>query len=686
MSTEANQQAVATGVVTAWEPELAAQARQFAAAHGRRFVERPAGATVDEFVEEVRSAVSLTVFVSAGRMIHAFLHAIIQASVRRRLSVGLVPCTPDSQVPLAPPPHDPLPRRSPLFSYFHAGDDVPGEADTYGRPGWEAFLAASEAGAEAMILHTHSNGADAPFGGAILCARVDGRLRAARLVRCLPCHADGPCIREPGHEFSVYFGPSRLRCHALVLLSCTGFPPADSLLQYEASLAHAALRGGTIRSIVTSIRIAGSTTLPLAIGAKRYLEAGATMGTLALAINLADTASLPHYVCIGDPEHRPIDGPIETGRPCVTAEPQPSDLCRPQRALVALAEAELLARAEPVPWSAIEARIRFLEQAASTAAHVPVADPPRLVGDRVLSLERLAERVEGEGRCPSCDQPTERRRAGSGLAREDLVLERCPTHGITVADAAMPTSLDELPASRAARWLFTALTLRQLQGQLESRAAEALDVARGLERRALASDVDAPLPRELDLAIASLFGASVGNGGEAFLTRQLRYVSTSHHGTVEQLHACGRPLLFVDLSPIPLRIRRRLWFCPLCGVVGHTLRELDLPELVVEAGRWRSTPMRAPFAPDGCALTLVWEARGLRRDDWTTTIWLDGPRGGELPLAHRDVAGLRHLDGVMVADGEVFSVRVPVLVAWPDGRAFSLRELNDEDHAASLSM
>ena len=674
------------GVVTAQEPELLAQAQRFAAAHGRRCVEWPSGTTADAFVEGVGGGASLTVFVSARRMTHELLHGLIQLSVRRGLPLGLVPCTPRSQVPLAPPSPsaEALPRRSPLFSYFYPGHEVPGVHDTYGRPAWEAFLEQAERGAEAMVVHTHSNGADAPFGEAVICARVDGRPSTGELVRCLPCHADGPCIREQNRDFRWYFGPSYLRCHALILLSCTGFPPADSLLQYEGSLAHAALAGGTIRSIVTSIRIANSSTLPLALSAKRFVEEGGAMGHLALAINQADTASLPHYICIGDPEYRPIQGPLELGPARETPAPPTPDVFRGQKALVALAEAELLARVEPPPWSAIDARMSAVLATAGTPAHVPMDEPPRLVGEALEALERLAERLDEPGRCSSCQGATERYRWRPVMAREDLRLERCPTHGITAVDADMVVDLGETPADRAARWLFTALTLRQITGQLDARADEALDVARTLEGRALVGDVATPASRELDQQIASLFGASVAAGGEAFLTRQLRYVSTSKHGTVDHAHACGQRLLYVDLSPIPLRVRRRVWFCPLCGVVGNTLRELALPEVTAEAGRWRATPVRAPFAADGCALVLVWETRGLRRDEWSTSTWLHEPSEGELQQrTHGEFAGLRALAAIMVADAEVSTVRVPVLLSSPGRRQYSLRQLNDREYPAT---
>jgi len=675
------------GVVTTSEPELFDQAQRFATAHGRRFVVWQSGTQTDALGDEVGVGPSLTVFASVRQMTHRLLHALIQLSVKRGLPLGLVPCAPESQVPLAPPTTrstDALPRRSLLFSHFYAGHGVPGVRDSYGRPAWEAFLEEAERGTEAMVVHTHSNGADAPFGNAILCARVDGRPTSTRLTRCLPCHVDGPCIREHNSEFRQYFGPSYLRCHALVLLSCTGFPPADSLLQYEGSLAHAALRGGTIRNLVTSIRIAGSSTLALALSAKRYIEEGGTMGELALSINRTDTASLPHYVCIGDPEHRPIEGPLEPGPSREVPDLLPHDVYRGQKALIALAEAELLARVEDPPWPAIDERMRVALTMARTPGHVHVDEPATLIGEQPTALERLAQRLDDPGRCPSCERETERYRSRSLIAREDLKLERCPVHGITTVDADVVVDLGGASAGRAGRWLFTALTLRLLEGQLGSRSAEALNVASMLERGALAGIGKTPTSRELDCQIASLFGASVTAGGEAFLTRQLRHLSASSHGAADQLHDCGKPLLYVDLSPIPLRIRRRVWFCPLCGVVGNVLRELALPEVTVEANRWRATPMQAPFAAGGCALTLAWETRGLRCDDWSTTIWIDEPNEGPLQQhSHGEFAGVRFLDAVMVADAEVATVRVPVFLSSPDRRVYSLRELNEDEYPAT---
>ncbi len=267
------------------------------------------------------------------------------------------------------------------------------------------------------------------------------------------------------------------------------------------------------------------------------------------------------------------------------------------------------------------------------------------------------------------------------MARKDLRLERCPEHGIaTVAADSVREGDDVLPA-RAARWLFTAFTLRQVAEQLESHRAEALDLAHTLERRAFAGGAGT-MSRNRDCRIAHILGVSVAEGGELFLTRQLRYVSAGQQGTTNRAHHCGQALLYVDISPVPLRVRRRLWVCPLCGVIGNTLPEHELPEISVGPRRWHATPMRAPFAADGCALTLAWETRGLRRDDWLVSLWIDGPSDGELHHSgHEEFGGLRALDAIMVADGEVFTIRVPVFLSSPDRRMYSLRELNAEDAA-----
>lgn len=673
--------AVGTGVVTTWDPELVNQARQFAEAHGRRLVQWPRELTPDAFGEAIRDAASLTVFVSVREMTHPLLQSLIVLSVRGELPLGLVPCAPKSQIPLTPPsspPLDSLRRRSLLYSYFFAGHGISGVPDVHGRPDWEPFLEQAELGAEVLVLHTHGNGADAPIGEVVLCARVDGGLASSRSIRCLPCHVDGPCIREH-RGFRWYLGPSHLRCHALVFLSCTGFPPADSLLEYEGSLVHAALRGGTIRSIVTSIQVDGSSTFALALSAKCYIDDGHTMGELALAINHADAASLPHYICIGDPEHRPIDGGLEPGPIREIPEPPVGDPLRALKTLVVLAEAELLARLEPTPWLEIDERLHAVGELAHTPAHVPLPAPPTLIGARDLALERVTERVYGLGSCPSCPRPASRHRARLGLVRRDLRLESCPEHGITAVEADLASAGGDEPTTRAARWLFTALSLRRLAEQLESHREPAMELAHALERGAFAGAAE-PASQELDRRIAGVFGASAAAGGELFLTRQLRHVSVAEHGVSDQVHDCGRCLMYVDFSPIPLRVRRRVWSCPLCGVVGNTTVEHGLPEISVAAGRWHATPMPAPFAAEGCALTLAWESRGLYRDDSSVSRWIDGPSEGELRCsAQESFAGLRALDAILVADAEVSTVRVPVL-ASSDRRLFSLRELNDADY------
>jgi len=116
-------------------------------------------------------------------------------------------------------------------------------------------------------------------------------------------------------------------------------------------------------------------------------------------------------------------------------------------------------------------------------------------------------------------------------------------------------------------------------------------------------------------------------------------------------------------------------------VVGNSLPEYELPEVSVKAGRWYAAPIRAPFAADGCALTLAWETRGLRRDSWSASSWIDRPSEGELQHSgHEQLAGLLPLDAIMVADAEVFTMRVPVFLSSSDRRMYSLRDLNDEDY------
>jgi len=672
----------ACGLVTAWDPRLVEQAQQFAQAHRRRYVEWPTGATLEALVEWIGPSASLTVFVYVRQMTYQVLQSLTLLSVRRELPLGLIPCAPESQIPLSPAPNPQsvvLRQRSLLYSHFFAGQRVPGIQHTHGRPAWEAFLTEAARGGEVMVLHTHSNGADAPIGGTILCSRVDGLPTSSQRRRCLPCFAGGPCIREH-RDARWYFSPSYLRCRALVFLSCTGFPPADSLLRYEGSLVQAALRGGMIRSVVTSIRVAGSATFALALSSKEYIDAGHSMGALALAINHADAEQAPHYICIGDPEYCPIQGPLELVPMDDDVPPAPPAIDTPRAygADVVLAEAELLARTVPPQWGSVEDRAQAIHGMAHRPADAGI-DTPRLIGARGLPLEHWAERLEGAGCCPHCKEPTRRYRSRSQIARKDLRLECCREHGITAVEA--PDNEHEF-APRAARWLFTAFTLRHIAEQLGSHRAELLDLAHLLEHGALSGELP-PSSRELDCRIATLFGIAVTAGSEVFLTRHLGPLSTSQHGTTEWTHHCGQKLLHVDVASPSLRLRRRVWFCPLCGVIGNTLSEYALPEVAIEAERWLATPMQAPFAGDGCALTLAWERRGLCRDDWSTSIWINEPTAGPLPHSgHQDFGGVRSLDAIMVADTEVFTMRIPVFRSSTDRRWCSLRELNEEDAPA----
>jgi len=206
----------------------------------------------------------------------------------------------------------------------------------------------------------------------------------------------------------------------------------------------------------------------------------------------------------------------------------------------------------------------------------------------------------------------------------------------------------------------------------------ALELATTLERSTLSGSATMPTAsRELDLQLACLVADHARAGGEAFMNRQLRYLSPHEETSTGRRHTCGETLLGADYDPLPLPLRRRVWLCPLCGVVGESPRGRDLPRVTLRGTECMTSPLPPDVAPDGCAVALVWFPVGRRESSWSVARWIDRPTSWPLQtLAHDEFGGVRFLVAVMVADADVITVRVPLLVSADEGRTYALHELN----------
>ncbi len=437
------------------------------------------------------------------------------------LSVGVVPCTTDTE-PAYLTDGTTFRSRALFFSYFFGAPRVPGRTHAYGRPGWADFVNELERGAQAVVVHTHSNGVDARIGDAVLCARLMAESIATE--RCLPCQSGGPCIRETIPTLQRFLTPSFLQCRALVLLGCTGFPPADSLLDYRASLVHAALHQGAVTSVVTSIRLS-TASLSLALAAKKFLEAGGSMGELALQINRQEPGRLPHFICLGDPHYRPF-ARVSDDEPVHVAPPLVRDEHRGPHVIELLAEAELLAAVKHSDWPSIHARIDRVSVVARTPAYLPIESrSTSLSGVRLGRPIPGAERAAAGPPCPECGAPQSRYRWQARASVGALCVDHCPSHGVTACEST-EAGVNASGSARAARLMFTALSLRCLAAQGFVSPNRFVELAVTLERSALSNPSAVPVtPRDVDLHIARLVADHVRAGGEAFMNRQLRYVS-----------------------------------------------------------------------------------------------------------------------------------------------------------------
>lgn len=177
--------------------------------------------------------------------------------------------------------------------------------DQFGASESDLLMSRLRSGSDAVILHTHGNGADLRLGKHVLCVQADHLKSNSKDLegrRVLPCQVGGRC-RVEHRSFSSFSGASLLRTRILVLISCWGISPIDAMLDASALLWTALLRGEDIQAIVGSTRI-NLTTPETAGEVQSQLLSGRSVGEVALLLNGSGLSADPSYVCVGDPETR----------------------------------------------------------------------------------------------------------------------------------------------------------------------------------------------------------------------------------------------------------------------------------------------------------------------------------------------------------------------------------------------
>ncbi|SEF23479.1 hypothetical protein SAMN05421837_102201 [Amycolatopsis pretoriensis] len=173
----------------------------------------------------------------------------------------------------------------------------------FGSAGSDEFVERLRTGVEAVVLHSHGNGADFRVGKHVLCHQADSSrpARGRSGERFLPCQGGGPCRLEHRTEFTAFHGVGAVRARLVVVLSCSAFQPADGMLQPRFQFAGGMLsRAGHAAGLVASTRI-NHQTPRLGVAVARLLDDGAPLGEVAMRINLLSSAP-PSYLCVGDPD------------------------------------------------------------------------------------------------------------------------------------------------------------------------------------------------------------------------------------------------------------------------------------------------------------------------------------------------------------------------------------------------
>ncbi|MFI5758517.1 hypothetical protein [Streptomyces sp. NPDC051569] len=312
----------AGGVVMGWGP---ADDLVLGYAHAlgrpvRTFVDR--ASALDALTDAAERYSSVFLLAPESDLDFGTVDRVMETGRSSRVPIGLLPLPEDAAeaaflVDRSRRLAAPAPRhrhRTALYCDFASGPPaaLPG---AYGSGQADAFMARLTEGVEALVLHSHGNGADFRVGNHVLCLRVGPRAPKPGRDKehFLPCQAGGTCRLDHKTGFVAYHGASAVRARLVVMLSCSAYQPHGGLLQARFQFSQHLLRADHAAAVVASIRINHGTP-QLGVAVTRVLEDGATVGEVALRINQLAPEGAASYVCLGDPDLALPPPPVRTGR------------------------------------------------------------------------------------------------------------------------------------------------------------------------------------------------------------------------------------------------------------------------------------------------------------------------------------------------------------------------------------
>ncbi|WP_128378884.1 hypothetical protein [Streptomyces cavernae] len=242
--------------------------------------------------------------------------------------------------------HRPFAHRTALYCDFRSGPPG-GLPDAYGSAQAGQFLELLRTGVEAVVLHSHGNGADFRVGSHVLCLQADPSRPAPgrQGEKFLPCQGGGHCRLDHKTGFVAFHGASAVRTRLMVMLSCSAYQPHGGLLDPRFQFSRRLLTGRDTVGLVASTRINHGTP-QLGVAVATLLRNGASLGEVALRVNALSAGGPPSYLCVGDPDltltatsdphlaqdHDPVPRRAGRRRPGARTPPAPPPGSGPERA------------------------------------------------------------------------------------------------------------------------------------------------------------------------------------------------------------------------------------------------------------------------------------------------------------------------------------------------------------------
>jgi hypothetical protein len=475
-----------SGVVIGWgcagEP-----AEAYARKQGRPFAVYPdRAAALSDLTRLCTRHRSVLVVAPEPDVDFAGINALMSASLSARVPVGVLPLPEDptaravllNQVTRLT---DAAPRPTSTVLYCDFSHEPPADLPhAHGSGQARAFMEKLVGGVDALVLHSHGNGADFRVGDQVLCLGVGAGAprRGSAGEHFLPCQGGGACRLDHKKGFVAYHGAAAVNARLVVMLSCSAYQPHGGVLDARFQFSQHLLRAGRVAAVVASSRINHGTP-QLGVAVTRLLEDGASMGEVALRINRLAAEGTASYVCLGDPDltlpdrnmisgSGPTSGrskPLPTAATTVslaTAAPSAPDVVpSPARDVDLLFAADLAARIGSISTAAALAQAASSRPAVTSRFdHLITRIVARSLADTGAdpfwqALCRPVDRRPGEP-CPLCARDTQEETYAALLyANYQRRVSWCPEHGMVRDDSA-----GGVPHPRTVRWEQGSRTLR----------------------------------------------------------------------------------------------------------------------------------------------------------------------------------------------------------------------------------